>query len=66
MYDAHCRYFMIYYLLLLRKFRMPSLLFVLPGLVNLYYGENFITTFRPRTLKIFNGEQIHYIENQET
>ena len=23
MYDAHCRYFMIYYLLLLRKFRMP-------------------------------------------
>ena len=27
MYDAHCRYFMIYYLLFLRKFVMTPLLF---------------------------------------
>ena len=38
---------------------------LLPKLVGLYFWKISFTLFRPRTLKIFTGEQIYYIEKQE-
>ena len=51
MYDAHCRYFMIYYLLLLRKFRMPPLDFLLitPKLIDGIMLKGVITNLRRKS-----------------